>query len=113
MALLGDPIWPDVEYKEDKYGTWPVDWEAENRWLDDQLASQPAGLVGYILSFQVADGYAHYKVGSLNPLTLHWIAYGDRYQIAPAHVRGLSIQDVRTHAEAERSWKALATRNRS
>lgn len=112
MARRGEDIWPDVEYHEDEWGKLPVDWEAETKWLDDLLDNQPDGLLGYVLRFPVADGYAFYKVVDLGPLTISWIPYGDQYHIPDAHIRGLNHEDVERMVQADRKVRGLFGRPR-
>lgn len=59
-------------------------------------AMSSGSVIGFILSFQVADGYANYRVVKGSPLQLELIPYGDAYQIPVAHVRGITLADVRT-----------------
>ena len=69
-------------------------------------AALPEGeVVGQLLQFPVADGYAHYVVVKESPLSLQHIPFGDGYQIDPAHIRGIRKQDVLEHA---RRAKAIA-----
>ena len=64
-------------------------------------------LVGEIIKFPVADGYAEYMVESERPLKLVHLADWDEYSIPPAHIRGLRLTDVRALAESERTLAAL------
>jgi hypothetical protein len=64
-------------------------------------------VVGAVLRFQIADGWAYYIVTSERPLTLQHIPFGDGYAIAEAHVRGLNRQDVLLALEQDRRFAGL------
>jgi len=53
---------------------------------------------GIVLQFPVADGHAFYVVVKDKPLTLQHVPFGDGWQIPAAHVRGLTLRDVRDQA---------------
>jgi len=53
---------------------------------------------GIVLQFPVADGHAFYVVVKDKPLTLQHVPFGDGWRIPPAHVRGLTLCDVRDQA---------------
>ena len=53
---------------------------------------------GIVLQFPVADGRAYYVVVREKPLTLQHIPFGDGWRIPAAHVRGLTLRDVRDQA---------------
>lgn len=68
--------------------------------LEEKSDSLPPGqLVGKIISFPVADGAALYRVEKVRPLSLSLIPYGDAYQIPSAHMKGLSLLDIRNRAK--------------
>jgi hypothetical protein len=60
-----------------------------------------------VLSFGVADSYAHYLVVKRKPLTLQHIYYMDGYQIPAAHVRGLTLADVDDMLRRDKAMAAL------
>lgn len=68
--------------------------------------------VGAILSFPIADGNALYLVDKVKPLTLTPILYMDGYQIPAAHIRGLTLNDVRQQVQREKAFAALMARGR-
>lgn len=104
MARRGEPIWADVQYEwvEIRSGSgtgfWhPVDLTADFYWMEDQIRNQPkepGRIKGRIISFPIADGYAHYRVEKLSPLTLRPFMVGDMWEIPDAHMRGLTKADV-------------------
>ncbi len=51
-------------------------------------------LVGVVVKFQVADGYAYYRVSKDRPLTLQHIPFCDAYQVHSATIRGLTRDDI-------------------
>lgn len=57
-------------------------------------AMDSCSAVGFLMQFPVADGYAYYVITSTTPLTLQHVPYGDAYQAAPAHLRGIRMSDV-------------------
>ena len=88
--------YPDRPDDYDKYmkdqDAAMVKLEAES---DRVMSSDSGSVVGFIMSFQVADGYANYRVVKATPLQLELIPYSDAYQISAAHIRGLNMDDVR------------------
>lgn len=63
--------------------------------------------VGFLLNFQVADGYATYRVVQAKPLHLEFIPFSDGYQISTAHIRGLNLTDVRQQMERSKAWRNI------
>lgn len=98
------------EFK-DENGRWDFNavQEAEAAWIESVQAearkSNTGDLVGEIVRFQVADGYAEYVVWKQKPLQLIHLSHGDGYAIPAAHERGLRLSDVRQNVERS---KALA-----
>ncbi len=74
------------------------------------INGRSAPLVGKVVRFQIADGYAEYMVASQKPLQLMHLNVGDGYQIPDAHVRGLNLTDVREMVRAERTINKLFER---
>lgn len=64
-------------------------------------------LVGEILRWQRADGYALYMIVKQKPLTLAHIELGDAYSIEAPLIRGLNLADVREMVGRERALKEL------
>jgi hypothetical protein len=61
-----------------------------------------------VFRHHVADGYAHYEVVKMAPLTLRHIPYLDGWE-APAYViRGLRKQDIEEQVRVDKYWKSLA-----
>lgn len=97
MAQL---IGSNAEFEKFREMDWQdtANWKAEVARFDELCAisdSLPDGqIVGAMLQFPVADGFAAYRVMSEKPLRLEHVAVGDGYQISPAHIRGLRKADV-------------------
>ena len=64
-------------------------------------------VVGAMLRFPVADGYAHYVVTKERPLTVQHVPYLDGYQISNAHIRGLKKQDVLLQIQRDKALKRI------
>lgn len=64
-------------------------------------------IVGEVIRFQIADGYAQYMVWSVKPLELIHLPLGDAWSIPEAHARGLRLSDVRDMVEREKRIAAL------
>ena len=102
------------------YPDRPADWhthmEEQEKVMDklekesDQamLTGEP---VGFILSFQVADGYANYRVVKAKPLQLELIPYCDSYQISAAHIRGLNLADVYVQIEQKKAFNKIFSKD--
>lgn len=71
----------------------------------------PAGsLVGALLSWQVADGYANYIVTKDAPLTVQHVPFMDAYTVDPALIKGLDPGDVRDQLARTARLDALFSR---
>lgn len=110
MAHLGEPIWPDVEYKEVDIGGEvyydTVDYHAEIEWMEEQFENQPeTGIKGCFISFPRGDGKAIYKVTSLRPLTLSPVMFMDRWEVEYPLIRGLTKRDIEAMVDENRRWK--------
>lgn len=64
----------------------------------------PGEIVGAIVRFPVADGYAHYLVKKDKPLTLQHLPYADAYAAHPALIRGLRRQDILDEREYAKTF---------
>ena len=64
------------------------------------------GIVGKIIKFGVADGYAMYLVMNSKPLQLCHIPFMDGYYAHPVLLRGLRVADVKTMT-SRKSFKQL------
>lgn len=70
-------------------------------------ARNKGDLVGEILRWQRADGYAQYMVVSQKPLALAHLIIGDAWQVEAALIRGLRLTDVREMVRREGSLRKL------
>lgn len=91
MAKLGDSV---------EVPDFGRDWDAGSKWLSNYTRDN------LVIKFQIADGYAFYKV-SEDFSTLRHIPFGDAWQIPFAHVRGLTKRDIKEHLERERRIRKL------
>jgi hypothetical protein len=64
-------------------------------------------VVGGLIRFQVADGYAYYLVTKESPLTLEWVPFGDNWQVSAPTIRGLRKADVLGMLAWERKMSSL------
>ncbi len=70
-------------------------------------ANGPGDLVGEVLRFPHADGYAVYMVWTQKPLSLIHLSLHDGYAIAEAHERGLKLSDVRAQVNRDKRLAEL------
>lgn len=86
-------------------------WDAEQVKMNDLSkvsdALPPGEIVGAVLQFQIADGYAIYVVTKAKPLTLTHVNFLDGYAIPHAHVRGITKADVLSQLESRKKWAKL------
>ena len=68
---------------------------------------KPGEIVGAILRFPCADGYAVYRVSKERPLTLQHVPYGDAWHVDPALIRGLRRADVERMVEQHRRLQSI------
>ena len=97
------PIITPDDYKEHRWEA--IESEYIERLAQDARRTTPANpLVGKVVHFPIADGYAQYMVWRTKPLQLMHLNLGDGWSIPDAHARGLRLADVRTMIENERRW---------
>ena len=48
-------------------------------------------MVGRLLRWQIADGYAFYRVTSIKPFKLQHLKYGDEYRVGYETIRGTTL----------------------
>jgi|GEM_PF-1567996 len=71
----------------------------------DSLA--PGEIVGALVRWPRADGYAYYVVTKEKPLTLAHVPYLDAYQVEGALIRGLNRADILAMLEGARDLARL------
>lgn len=109
MAKLTGVLTPFPKF-EFSGNDWEKSMKAQNEALEElqrKSDTLPEGeVVGAVLSFQVADGYAMYLVTKAkgNSIELKHIPFCDDYSIAAAHIRGLTKQDALAQREWRRKW---------
>jgi hypothetical protein len=109
MAQLSKKAYPGFEQLagEDFYACF----ERQRKILDAleaTAAAQPdTQVLGGIVKFPVADGYAMYLVIKEKPLTLQSLPFGDGYQADPALIRGLRTVDIEARIKREQAFSRL------
>jgi hypothetical protein len=95
MAVLG----ANIDLPEFEWNKSLGESAHEQAFVALMRASDEAGkrgeVKGRLIRFQVADGYAWYRVEKLRPLTLGHIDYLDGYAISAVYIRGLRLADVK------------------
>lgn len=73
----------------------------------------PETMVGRILRFPYADGYAFYRVTSARPFKVQHLKYGDAWEVHPATIRGLTLVMAANEVARSLEWKAACERARA
>lgn len=111
MAILGYSVDIPVEYSAGN-----IDGQMEHAFseLRERFREEDDHpLVGKVLNFPVADGYARYMVKSVAPkLMLIHLNVLDGYTVHPAMLRGLILTDVMEMCEREDRLRELFTKHR-
>ena len=84
-------------------------YESEVRALvmSRQTGKKPNPLVGKVVRFQIADGYAQYMVMEVKPLSLIHLDILDGYRIQPFAERGLNLSDIKAQVKMDEAFEAL------
>jgi hypothetical protein len=96
----------------------PPEWSAKGDWQkreEDYIeklkrlvrVNNKGDLVGEVVRWQRADGYASYMVATESPLRLIHLDLGDGYRVETSLLRGLTLGEVRLMVAAERGWRNL------
>ena len=111
MASLIEQLDIDVPiYVYEKYN---AEWkDAQKRWAREFRAKSPGELVGEIVTWPVADGYAEYMVASEKPLKLAHINILDGYVIPHAMIRGLRLSDIRSIVDHDRFMRKMFAKSK-
>ena len=108
LYALPEEVGPCPQWSND--GTYVNRVDAwEQRIADWCRARGHSGdLIGKVIRFSVADGYARYiVVTQKGGLGLANTGEGDGYSIHPATIRGLRVSDVRSMLKREEALRAL------
>ena len=70
-------------------------------------------VLGEVVKWQRADGYAEYIVWRTRPLELIHLPLGDGWQIEAPLMRGLRLADVREMVDRDRALRALFAKRRA
>jgi hypothetical protein len=123
MATL-DFVTPDPFKEFHNTSKWSNDlWKKESELMDELQNKADAlpepitkgytmeqltkAMVGRIIRFPKADGYANYLVTQFKPLKLRHLSFSDGWQISAAEVRGLQWKDVVEMVLRDLQWKKL------
>jgi len=102
---------PPPGFEPPKIVDWKTWKEDEANYIERLTTHVKEGstdpLVGKIIRFQVADGYAQYMIWNTKPLQLIHLETGDAWQIPAAHARGLTLSDVKAMIKADEAWEEL------
>lgn len=111
MAELVPPYDGLPEYDRDAYEDYRQYSEAEKEAFEQLQSEQPmkpeAGLEGFLLKFQVADGYAWYRVVNEDPLKIQHVPYLDGYKSRKETIRGIRRDTVIEQMERRRKMRDL------
>ena len=121
MAKLAKYSYPTGVKTVEQYhaeGKDPREWFAAQNKVWEELQARSDGLppgevVGGLIKFQVADGYAVYIVTKAAPLTLTHVPFGDAYQVHDALIRGLRRADVLASLERDRKLSAIFAKKKA
>lgn len=106
-TLIASPIpepridWRDLDGTRKRINAW-AEAIADHA---DRASRDPDHMVGRIVKFQIADGYAEYVIYSVKPLQL--VHVPESYDISAAHMRGLKLADVRALVDFDKRWEAM------
>lgn len=76
------------------------------KWCRDNSPSR-SKLVGEVVNFQYADGFASYMVWDTKPLRLIHLGHGDGYRLQEFAERGLRTSDIQERVDRDKAWRRL------
>ena len=85
---------------QESYRQDVVDWAKAN-------SNSKNPLVGEIIHFQIADGYASYVVFATKPLQLIHLEDSDAYAVSDIMMRGLRVSDISDMVKRDKKMKEL------
>ena len=106
---------PNHKEWEERVGETAEDWLSRTDALFDELERRSRlgdSIVGKVISFPFADGYAHYIVFKESPLTVAPIPVGDRWQVSEIMIRGLRKADIESMVRRDAAMKSLFKRKK-
>ena len=107
MVETKDKVWEQQDGEDFMAYLKRTEKELDKLTERSNLVDLKGNLVGVVVKFGVADGYALYEVVKSKPLTLRHIPFGDAYRIPDAHIRGLRKDDIVQMAHADRHLRAM------
>lgn len=66
-----------------------------------------AAMVGRLIRWQIADGYAHYRITSAKPFKVQHLKFCDAYAVWPETLRGLRLIDAANMVVREQKFREL------
>lgn len=104
---IGSPIdepkidWRNIELTQARI----TRWAERMREFAREATGREDEVIGRIVRFQIADGYAEYVVFDTKPLQL--VHVPESYNISDAHMRGLTLKDIRALVNFDKRWASL------
>lgn len=99
---------------------WKGDWrtsaheQAYQRLVAADAAARDKGEIkGRLLRFPAADSYAVYQITGVRPLTLSHVDYMDGWTISAAHLRGITLAEVKEELRREDALAAFFARKKA
>jgi len=105
-----DFIGPDGRYDREKDDQLHRDFiESLREWVKTHRVGA-GDLMGEVVRFPIADGYAQYMIVGTKPAALMHLPIHDAWEIPEAHARGLRTSDLRDEIMAEKRFAELFAR---
>jgi len=101
MAKLSNEDYPKPEI-ENTRERFMKEYKIIDELADRTLSAEPGTVVGCLIKFPIADGFAYYLVKKARPLTLQWIPFGDAWEIPGPYLLGLNLTDVKNILDSAR-----------
>jgi hypothetical protein len=102
---------PQITLENSRDGSYEREEAAYlERLADRAKMNGTSPLLGEVVRWQRADGYAQYMVWQTKPLQLIHLDLLDGYAIEPALIRGLRVADIKAMVEQAARMRAFFTR---
>lgn len=112
MAKLGTPITlPPLNMGDWRTSAHVKAYDALED--EDEAARDRGEIVGRLVRYPIADGYAVYKIVSAKPLTLAHVDYMDGWTIPAAHLRGINLASVKEDLRVKDARAAFFARKQA
>lgn len=104
---------PVLDMDDFRTGAWQAKEDAYIQRLADRAKMNGTNpLLGEVVRWQRADGYAQYMVWQTRPLQLIHLELGDAYSIEEPLMRGLRLADIRLMVERAANMRALFSKDK-